>query len=193
MYTSLKLLFLVNLLYYMHMTNKTHNITFDELRQTHFGRLMNDALRRYDARILQVMAQHLDLPLSLANLAARGQLVAAHIHITRHLPRKGAKLVDLAINAGVSKQAMSSLVKQCESWGLVEKTQDLYDKRIYWIGFTSTGLDWLNAFEQAVQVAEKELENDLGKEVVTVLKLGLEAYAASESFDKASTKRAAAS
>jgi DNA-binding MarR family transcriptional regulator len=175
------------------MTNKPHNTTFDELRQTHFGRLVGDALRRYDARVLQVMARQLDLPLSLANLAARGQLVAAHIHITRHLPRKGAKLVDLAINAGVSKQAMSSLVKQCENWDLVKKTQDNFDKRIFWIEFTSTGLAWLDAFEQAVQIAEKELENDLGIEVVTILKLGLEAYGASESFNKAATKRAAAS
>ena len=122
---------------------------------------MGDALRRYDARVLQVMSRQLDLPLSLANLAARGQLVAAHIHITRHLPKKGAKLMDLAINAGVSKQAMSSLVKQCENWGLVKKTQDSFDKRIFWIEFTDTGFAWLNAFEQAVQVAEKELENDL--------------------------------
>lgn len=175
------------------MTNNHHNNTFDELRQTHFGRLMGDALRRYDARVLQVMSRQLDLPLSLANLAARGQLVAAHIHITRHLPKKGAKLMDLAINAGVSKQAMSSLVKQCENWGLVKKTQDSFDKRIFWIEFTDTGFAWLNAFEQAVQVAEKELENDLGPEVVTVLKLGLEAYGASQAFNKATTKRAAAS
>lgn len=175
------------------MTNNPHNNTFDELRQTHFGRLMGDALRRYDARVLQVMSRQLDLPLSLANLAARGQLVAAHIHITRHLPKKGAKLMDLAINAGVSKQAMSSLVKQCENWGLVKKTQDSFDKRIFWIEFTDTGFAWLNAFEQAVQVAEKELENDLGPEVVAVLKLGLEAYGASQAFNKAATKRAAAS
>jgi DNA-binding MarR family transcriptional regulator len=159
----------------------------------HFGRLLGDALRRFDARVLQLMARHARLPLSLSNLVARGQLVAAHIHITRHLQREGAHVKALAIQAGVSKQAMSALVDQCEAWGLVTKTPDPLDGRAKRVAFTANGLLWLEAFEQAVQQAERELEEEVGDSVATVVRLGLEAYGASAAFDKAATKRPAAS
>ena len=45
------------------------------------------------------------------------------------------------------------------------------------IRFTGSGLDWLQAFEWAVQQAESELREQVGAEVATVLRLGLEIYA----------------
>ena len=75
-------------------------------RQTHLGRLLGHALRRFDQRVLELMAQHIDVPLALSNLAARDKISAAHIHITRHLPLDGARLSELCQMAGMSKQAM---------------------------------------------------------------------------------------
>ena len=54
-------------------------------RITHLGRLMGNALRRFDERVLWLMARNVEVPLALANLAARDKVGAAHIHITRHL------------------------------------------------------------------------------------------------------------
>jgi hypothetical protein len=62
---------------------------------------------RFDERVLQLMAQHIDVPLALANLAARDKVSAAHIHITRHLPLEDASLNDLATMAAMSKQVMA--------------------------------------------------------------------------------------
>ncbi|MBP6598895.1 MAG: MarR family transcriptional regulator, partial [Giesbergeria sp.] len=45
-------------------------------RQTHLGRLMGHALRRFDARVLQLMARNVEVPLALSNLAARDQVSA---------------------------------------------------------------------------------------------------------------------
>lgn len=171
----------------------TENFRSDRWQIHHLGRLLGDALRRFDARVLQLMAQHALLPLSLSNLATRGQLVAAHIHITRHLPRGGASLKTLAAQAGVTKQAMSALVEQCEMWGLVTKTADARDARTKQVRFTSDGLLWLQAFESAVHTAEQEFAEEVGDSVATVVKLGLETYGASAAFDKAATKRPAAS
>ena len=42
--------------------------------------------------------------------------------------------------------------------------------------FTETGLAWLKAFETAVAQAEAEFREQVGDEVATVVKLGLEAY-----------------
>ena len=39
---------------------------------------MGSALRRFDARVLQLMARNVEVPLALSNLAARDQVTAAH-------------------------------------------------------------------------------------------------------------------
>lgn len=151
----------------------------DAWRLTHLGRLMGHALRRFDERVLTLMAHDLDVPLALSNLAARGQVSAAHIHITRHLGLEGSRLTELAASAGMSKQAMGDLVGQCEAWGLVRREADPQDARARRICFTDTGLAWLQAFRRAVTQAEAEFRAAVGDEVATVVALGLEAYAGS--------------
>ena len=134
-------------------------------------------MRRFDTRVLQLMAHDINVPLALSNLAARNQVSAAHIHITRHLSLAGDRLTDLAERAGMSKQAMASLVDQCEAWGLVTKTPDPHDARARRVHFTDIGLLWLKAFELAVDQAEREFREAVGSDVATVVALGLEAYA----------------
>ena len=134
-------------------------------------------MRRFDERVLQLMARNVEVPLALANLAARAQVSAAHVHITRHLARDGSRLTDLAASAGMSKQAMGALVDQCEAWGLVTREADSRDARARLVKFTPSGLSWLAAFEQAVAQAEREFRAELGDDVATVVALGLEAYA----------------
>ncbi|MDB5890549.1 MAG: transcriptional regulator, MarR family [Polaromonas sp.] len=146
-------------------------------RLTHLGRLMGNALRRFDERVLWLMARNVEVPLSLANLAARDQIGAAHIHITRHLDVNGSRLTDLAASAGMSKQAMADLVTQCEAWGLVVREADPHDRRARRVRFTTLGLEWLQAFKAAVAQAESEFRQAVGDDVATVVALGLEAYA----------------
>ncbi len=151
----------------------------DRWRQTHLGRWLGHAMRRFDERVLQLMAVNERAPLALSNLAARDKVGAAHIHITRHLPLEGARLTELARWAGMSKQAMGDLVDQCAAWGLVQREPDPVDARARRIAFTASGLDWLAAFQAAVAQAEAEFQAAVGKDVATVVALGLEAYAAS--------------
>ncbi len=149
----------------------------DRWRQNHLGRLLGEAMRRFDARVLQLMAAGEQAPLALAHLAARDKVGAAHIHITRHLPLAGARLTALARMADMTKQAMGDLVDQCEAWGLVTRQPDPLDARARLIVFTPTGLDWLAAFRAALTQAEAEFRAAVGNEVATVVALGLEAYA----------------
>ena len=152
--------------------------TVDERwRQTHLGRLLGHAMRRFDERVLQLMANNDGVPLALANLAARDQISAAHVHITRHLAIEGSRLTDLAQAAGMSKQAMGDLVDQCTAWGLVQRQSDLQDARAKRVVFTADGLAWLQAFKDAVAQAEAEFRDAVGPDVATVVALGLEAYA----------------
>jgi len=134
-------------------------------------------MRRFDARVLQLMASNEGVPLALANLAAREQISAAHIHITRHLALQGSRLTELAQAAGMTKQAMGKLVDQCEAWGLVLREDDPLDARARRVVFTDSGLAWLQAFQDAVLQAEQEFREAVGQDVATVVALGLEAYA----------------
>ena len=158
--------------------NASNEPSNDIWRHSHLGFLMGRALQRFDARVLTLIANNVDVPLGLSNLAARAQVSAAHIHITRHLPLQGARLTDLAHRAAMSKQAMGKLVDQCEAWGLVTRTPDARDARATRVAFSATGLVWLKAFELAVAQAETELKLAVGEQVATVISIGLEAYAA---------------
>ncbi|MBU6438011.1 MAG: MarR family transcriptional regulator [Betaproteobacteria bacterium] len=158
-------------------------------RLTHLGRLLGLAMRRFDERVLALMAQNLELPLALANLTRRMQVTAGQVHLTRHLSLQGNRLSELATRAGLSKQAMGAIVDQGEAWGLVQRTPDLRDARASVVRFTPMGLLWLQAFRQAVAQAEQELRDDLGPDVATVLTLGLEAYAAGYSPRQAKLPR----
>jgi DNA-binding MarR family transcriptional regulator len=149
----------------------------DRWRQTHLGRLLGHAMRRFDERVLHLMAHNEGVPLALANLASRDQITAAHVHITRHLALEGSRLTDLALAAGMSKQAMGDLVDQCTAWGLVQRQADLQDARAKRVVFTVDGLAWLQAFKDAVAQAEAEFKDAVGHDVATVVALGLEAYA----------------
>jgi DNA-binding MarR family transcriptional regulator len=147
-------------------------------RQAHLGRLTELARQRFDTRVLALMAHNDELTLSLSHLAARGNLGASHIQITRHLDESGSRLTELASQAGITKQAMGKLVDQCSAWGLVERMPDVRDARAVRVVFTPAGRQWLAAYRQAVTQAEAEFRQAVGDEVATVVHLGLEAYTA---------------
>ena len=146
-------------------------------RPTHLGWLLGQSVRRFDARVLTLMAHNIDVPLALSNLAARGQVSAAHVHITRHLAPGGSRLTELASAAGMSKQAMATLVNQCEAWGIVQRQPDGLDARARQVVFTEAGLLWRRAFEEAVAQAELEFRAEVGDDIARVVGFGLEAYA----------------
>ena len=150
----------------------------DAWRYSHAGHWLRMAIDRFDSRVMELMARNADVPLGLSNLVARGHVGAAHIHITRHLGLEGSRLTDLAQRAGMTKQAMGTLVSQCEAWGLVMRGDDANDGRARLVQFTPVGLAWLKAHQQAVAQAENEMRHAISPEVATVIVLGLEAYCA---------------
>lgn len=151
---------------------------FGPWRTPHLGHWLHLAQQRFDARVMALMTTHPGVPLGLANLAGRGQVGAAHMHITRHLTADGLRLTELARRAGMTKQAMGTLVTQCEAWGMVTREHDPRDGRARQVRFTAVGLAWVRAFDDATAQAEEELRQAVGTEVATVIAIGLEAYAA---------------
>ena len=156
--------------------NSPASVQSDAWRQTHLGRLLGHAMRKFDERVRTLMALDDETPLALSNLAARDKVGAAHIHITRHLSLQGDRITDLAERAGMSKQAMTDLVDQCEAWGLVLREADPHDRRAKRVVYTDSGRAWHGAFQRAVQQAEQEFVEAVGEDVAMVVRLGLDAY-----------------
>lgn len=154
-------------------STNTNTLPPPEQPLSHWLRL---ALVRFEARVWALMAHHPAVPLGLAHLAARGQVGAAHVHIARHLPPEGLRLTDLAQRAGMRKQAMAALVKQCEAWGMVARESHPSDARAQRLVLTAIGLAWRSAYLDACAQAQAELQAAISPEVATVVTLGLEAY-----------------
>ena len=102
----------------------------------------------------------------------------ALLSLTRNLDVEGTRLTELARRASMSKQAMGELVDQCSELGLVDRMADPADGRARIVKFTRAGLVWLNAFRDAVDVAEREMRAELGKATMDTILKGLVAYGA---------------
>jgi len=120
-------------------------------RHGNIGRLLNNAIRRFEARVLELMSE-----------AGHGQTRIAHVSLTRNLDVSGTRLTEIARRASMTKQAMGELVDQCEALGLVSRRPDPSDKRARIVTFTPRGLKWLDAFRAAVDMAEDEMRRELG-------------------------------
>ena len=136
-------------------------------RHANVGRLLNNAVRRFEARVLELMSA-----------SGHDETRIAHVSLTRNLDVEGTRLTELARRASMSKQAMGELVDQCAELGLVDRLADPNDRRARIIKFTPDGLIWLDAFRDAVDVAEQEMRADLGKATMDAIVKGLAAYGA---------------
>ncbi|MFH6565646.1 MarR family winged helix-turn-helix transcriptional regulator [Pseudomonas kulmbachensis] len=134
-------------------------------RHANIGRLLNNAVRRFEAHVLELMSER-----------GHAETRIAHVSLTRNLDVDGTRLTELAKRASMSKQAMGELVVQCEGLGLVARTVDPSDRRARIVTFTPAGLAWLEAFRAAVDIAENEMRQELGDKTMNVIIEGLCAY-----------------
>ena len=134
-------------------------------RQQNVGRLLNNAVKRFESQILE----HLEK-------AGHGGLSLSHIAITRNLDLEGTRATELARRAGITKQSAGELIAQLEQLALVERRPDPEDKRAKIVCFTPTGEAWLDAFRQALETAERDMAAQLGKTLYTQLHNALLRY-----------------
>ncbi len=131
------------------------------------GRVLGDALVRFEGRVLALMerAGYTDMRLS-------------HVNLTRHLDLAGTRITELARRARMTNAAMTELVDQCERLGLVQRESDPADGRVRRVCFTEQGRDWLQAFGRALRQAERELRREIGEDAAALLFGALADYAA---------------
>lgn len=137
----------------------------DGWRQSNIGRLLNNALRHFESRVIELL-----------KTAGHTEITPAHINATRHLDVGGTRLTDMAQRAVMTKQSMSELVEQLEELGWVTRQPDPADGRARLVHFTPKGLDWLDDFRRAVLKAEAEVATTIGEEAVRTIKESLSRY-----------------
>lgn len=136
-------------------------------RHANIGRLLNNAVHRFEARVLELMDERGHAGTRIAQLS-----------LVRNLDVEGTRLTKLARRAAMSKQAMGELVDQCTEFGLVDRMADPADGRARIVKFTRAGLIWLDALHGAIDIAEREMRAELGKATMDTILKGLVAYGA---------------
>lgn len=134
-------------------------------RRHNVGRLLNNAISRFEGRILQLMAQ-----------AGHDGFSLSHITVTRNLDIEGTRATELARRAGITKQSMGELISQLETSGIVARRPDPTDRRSRIVYFTPSGVAWLHAFRDALSQAEAEMRAVLGARRLDSLKHALTQY-----------------
>jgi DNA-binding MarR family transcriptional regulator len=147
----------------------------DAWRHINVGRLLNNAVSRFETRVFELLAQ-----------AGHSEARLPHLNLTRNLDVAGTGITELARRAGVSKQAIGELIVDCERRGLVKRIPDPADARAKIVRFTDQGLEWLASLRAALDQAEREMRHELGTLRVDGLKAALKTYASAyDTLDRA--------
>ncbi|KQW55942.1 MarR family winged helix-turn-helix transcriptional regulator [Variovorax sp. Root411] len=137
-------------------------------RTDNVGRLLSSALRRFEERVMSLMVER-----------GHAQTRRSHVNLTRHLDIDGTRITELARRAAMTNAAMTELIDQCESIGLVERLADPTDKRVRIVRFTPAGESWLKDFGRAVAQAQREMSREVGEDQLAVVLAALASYAGS--------------
>ncbi|WP_244438938.1 MarR family winged helix-turn-helix transcriptional regulator [Paraburkholderia dilworthii] len=134
-------------------------------RTSNIGRLLNEAVHRFEASVLEKMA-----------IAGHDECTLSHISVTRNLDLEGTRAVELARRAAMTKQSLGELITQLETLGIVKREPDPTDGRAKVVLFTERGRNWLDQFHTALEQTEAEMESELGPTLYKALKRGLQKY-----------------
>jgi DNA-binding MarR family transcriptional regulator len=147
-------------------TSAVRKAAADGWRLHNAGRILGNALVRFETRVLVLMEQ-----------AGYTQTRLSHMNLTRHLDLEGTRITELARRARMTNAAMTELIDQCEQLGLVLREADPADARARVVRFTEEGRLWLAAFGKALRKAERELVREIGEPAAQALYGSLAAYA----------------
>ena len=100
-------------------------------------------------------------------------LTAGHLDLLRHLNNEGMRAVDLARDAGVSRQAAAKMVQAVEREGWVKREVDPDDARSFRILFSKAGKNLIARAVEHVTAAEVRFAKTLGKKRYQELKRDL--------------------
>ena len=135
----------------------------------------DEGVALFDTHAADVVAAELARVGEQGREIARLEAVAlAHVQVQRgHVRKFGTRVGDLAVRLGVTKQAVSQLIDELESMGVVERAVDPGDARARIVRFTPKGraglLDGLAVLERLEEEAARAVGAARMKELHTTL------------------------
>lgn len=125
----------------------------DEYRESALGVLLFSLVADYEARFLQAYSE-----LGFADIRR------SHGAVLRHLDASGTTLSELALRAGVSKQAIGKVVRQLEAMGYLSVVVSASDKRARLVRFSLRGDRLVSASNRVVDDIRRHYRQQLGSE-----------------------------
>jgi DNA-binding MarR family transcriptional regulator len=123
-------------------------------RHYNLGRLLLFSFHAFEARILESY-----------HAAGFTDVRQVHLNVLRHIDvPKGARIVDLAARAGVTKGAMGQLVEECARLGLVDLSPDPADGRAKIVAYSKRGRAFMTVTRRSAKRIEADFAELLGPE-----------------------------
>jgi DNA-binding MarR family transcriptional regulator len=112
-----------------------------------------------------------------ATLAREGfaEILPGHAIVLRNLGEDGARPIELAAKAQVSRQAIAKVVDELEHLGLVRRDPDPDDGRGVIVRYTAHGLAGLAVARRRMRELEREFAREVGAEQWRAVRSALEA------------------
>jgi DNA-binding MarR family transcriptional regulator len=136
------------------------------------------------ALLLELAYKRLDAAL-IGQLRANGyaDLRPAHSQVFGAIPPGGARVGEMAAQAGITQQSMSELVDALEHLGYLERRPDPGDRRARIIAFTERGWDAVRAGIATVDAIEREWAQLIGVRRADAMRAALEVIAFHDEAD----------
>lgn len=129
------------------------------------ARLMLDAFRGFESELVNRLQQ-----------VGFDDIRMHHLNLLRHLNPEGMRLVDLARDAGISKQAAGQFCQKLAGSGYVQIDSNPQDRREKIVSYTPKGQAFLQAAYQHVTQIEQHVHEALGNARYRALEAALKCY-----------------
>ena len=114
-------------------------------------------------RLIRIVERHMTQQIKqLFEKNGYDTLGARHLQLFENLDTEGSSIIALAKRAGISKQAMSKLVKETQALGLVDVKAHYRDSRFQIISPTAKGVE----LSESIYAQISECQNNMVRENV---------------------------
>ena len=98
----------------------------------------------------------------------------AHNAVFSTLNEPGARAIDMAARAGITRQSMGEIIREMVSLGILEMRPDPDDRRAKLVTYTKSGLEHARSGYQHIMDLEKRFADEFGDEEYEIVRSFLE-------------------
>ena len=123
---------------------------------------LDEGLPDHIARWLEEVTKRLRADLEAQGLRDFPELRGSHRRILQMIPPRGIRITDLALLAGMTKQALGEFVDWLEQSGFVASGRDPGDARVRLVTRTEHGDAAASAAQRAIEAVERAWRQEIG-------------------------------